>query len=250
MRLYLSSYRLGNHANNLLDIVGKGRRVGIISNALDNLPVESRIEYQNNIYDMCSVFREMGFKPTELDLRQYFDKKDALKEELKNYDLIWVTGGNCFLLRRAMKYSGFDQIITDMLHEDTVVYGGFSAGVCVLGPTLKGIELCDEAANVSEGYNSEIIWDGLGLIPFSIAPHYRSNHPEAPMIENVVSYFKDHGMAHYALRDGDVLVCNGTDLKLHKLEDGVPNPLDMSKDKRFTNNISRAEKQNLLNSNL
>jgi dipeptidase E len=246
MRLYLSSYRIGNHAQKLLELLGSGRRVGIIANAVDNVSSENRLEYRRNTYNIHDVFKEMGLAPHEIDLRRYFDKKDNLKEELKKYDLIWVNGGNCFLLRRAMEYSGFGDIITDMLEKDEVVYGGFSAGICLLGPTLKGIELCDEAEKISEGYSPEIIWDGLNLIPYSIAPHYRSDHSESPMIENVVAYFDEHSMPYYALRDGDVLIRDGSDLKLYKLEDGIPNPLDMNKEKRFPANKTQPNRNSLL----
>ena len=40
---------------------------------------------------------------------------------------IEVTGGNTFVLRRAMKASGFDDLITRMLDGDEIVYGGFGS---------------------------------------------------------------------------------------------------------------------------
>jgi len=40
-----------------------------------------------------------------------------------------------------------------------------------------------------DGYSCEIIWAGLGLIPFCIAPHYRSDHPESALIDKSVEYF-------------------------------------------------------------
>ena len=42
-----------------------------------------------------------------------------------------------------------------------------------------------------EGYNTETIWEGLGFVEFSIAPHYRSEHPESEDIEKVVQYFEE-----------------------------------------------------------
>jgi dipeptidase E len=40
-----------------------------------------------------------------------------------------------------------------------------------------------------KGYSSQIIWTGLGFIPYCIAPHYRSNHSESPLIDKAVEYF-------------------------------------------------------------
>ena len=73
------------------------------------------------------------------------------------------------------------------------------------------------------------VWDGLGIIDISIAPHYRSDHPEAPAIERVVASFQHAELPYRTLRDGDVLIRDGADLVLHPLEAGRPDPLDRNK---------------------
>ena len=90
-----------------------------------------------------------------------------------------------------------------------MVYGGYSAGICILTPTLRGLELVDDADFVPDGYDSEIIWDGLGIVPYSIAPHYKSDHPESPAIDNTVEYFKEKNMPFKTLRDGEAIVIDG-----------------------------------------
>ena len=42
MRLYLSSYRIGDRAGSLLALLGSGKRTAIISNALDNISATAR----------------------------------------------------------------------------------------------------------------------------------------------------------------------------------------------------------------
>jgi dipeptidase E len=44
--------------------------------------------------------------------------------------VLWINGGNAFLLRRAMRQSGFDSLIHEFLQGDRFVYAGFSAAVC------------------------------------------------------------------------------------------------------------------------
>ena len=229
MRLYLSSYRLGHHSKQLLQLLGSGQNVGIIPNAVDHIPAPDRASYKKNSYDPHEVFARLGLNSVEIDLRNYFGQPDQLEAVLRRQDLIWVLGGNCFLLRRAMRQSGFDQLLSPLLQEDAFVYGGFSAGVCVLAPSLKGIELCDQPEEVPEGYDPEIIWDGLGIVDFSCAPHYRSDHPEAEMIEDVVAYFEDNNIPFKAMRDGDVWIQNHNEGQLFPLEAGQPNPLDQNK---------------------
>lgn len=152
----------------------------------------------------------------ELDLRDYFNDSKALKAKLESYGLVWVMGGNTFVLRQAMKMSGFDEIIKDLVTNEAIVYGGFSAGSCVATQTLKGIELIDKPEQMPEGYDKETIWEGLGFVNFSIAPHYRSEHPESEEVEKVVQYFEENNMPYRALHDGEVLVINGTDVRLVK----------------------------------
>ena len=67
-----------------------------------------------------------------------------------------------------------DQVgITDeqaeLIRTERLVYAGYSAGPCVLAPSLRGLELCDDAGAV----DGEVIWDGLGVLDHAIAPAYR-----------------------------------------------------------------------------
>lgn len=226
MRLYLSSHRLGRHVERLKELVKEGGRVAVIENALDHLPMADRTAYRKTTHDIVSTFERLGFQPEEMDLRHYFGRPEALEGDLRKFDLIWACGGNVFLLRRAMRQSGLDKILPKLLEEDALAYGGWSAGICVLAPSLKGYDLCDQPQTLSEGYDAEVIWDGLGIVDFAIAPHYRSDHPEAASIEAIVAYFQEHAVPHRILRDGDVIFSSATEPRLLRLEEGQENPLD------------------------
>jgi dipeptidase E len=210
MRLYLSSYRLGDRAGALLALIGgTGARAAIISNALDGIPEAARKAYRAEVYDPVRDFASLGIVGTDFDLRQFFAKKEALRQELIGYDLVWVMGGNAFTLRRAMRQSGFDAVISGMLDRDEIVYGGFSAGAVVAGPSLDGYEIMDDADVLPHGYDDNPVRDGLGLIDFAIIPHYRSPHPEAAAAERCVRHFERHRLPFRAIRDGEVIVYTG-----------------------------------------
>jgi dipeptidase E len=200
MKLFLSSYQIGTATDRLLELLEPNTRVAVIMNAADVYGDEKRPEYAKKYRDQ---FAELGLQAEELDLRNYFEDNAGLRGALQKCGLLWVTGGNTFSLRDTMRLSGFDTLLPEMLREDALVYGGFSAGACVLSPSLKGIELCDDPGVVADHPGK---WDGLGLIDFYIAPHYRSNHPESHMIEDVVRYYQEHEMQYYALRDGEAIV--------------------------------------------
>jgi dipeptidase E len=210
VRLYLSSFLFGNRPERLVDLAGSGVRAGLILNALDNLPAVRG----NWVSAQAQALKALGFVPEEIDLRDHFGNPEGLAAALGDKGLVWITGGNAFLLRRAMRQSGFDGLIRDLLAQDGLVYAGFSAAACCAAPTLRGIELVDDPAALAEGYDAATIWDGLGLIDRNVAPHYRSDHPEAEQIERTVRYFEAEGMPYVALKDGQALVVDGASIEL------------------------------------
>src|SRR4051795_7506327 len=110
MRLYLASYRTGDSLPELLRMAGPGARTAVISNAVDYLPRLAREVYAATVHDPVAEFRDHGLDAFDLDLREYFGRAEALAAELAQTRLVWVVGGNAFLLRRAMRQSGFDAI--------------------------------------------------------------------------------------------------------------------------------------------
>ena len=204
MKLYLSSYQIGSAADSLGLLFGEKKRIGVIRNALDYSTDIERLQRGKEFE--FSQLESVGLIPEEIDLRNYFNNQVDLAARIEEIDGLWVVGGNTFILRKAMKQSGLDAILLNKVRDPDFVYAGYSAGVCVVTPTLKGIHLADEPELVPQSYDSETIWDGLGLVPFCIAPHYRSDHPESQMIELCVEYFIEHKLPFVALRDGDVFI--------------------------------------------
>ncbi|HXQ16854.1 MAG TPA: Type 1 glutamine amidotransferase-like domain-containing protein [Caulobacteraceae bacterium] len=205
MRLYLSSYQIGDCPDALEQLLGENRRAALIANALDPYPnpEEGRTP---RLARQATHLGKLGCACEELDLRDYFGRSAALANKLSEFGLIWVHGGNSFVLKRAFEQSGCDHILADMLRRDVIVYGGFSAALMMVMPTMRGIDLCDDIVTVPEGYRPEFSWDSLGLISYSIVPHYRSEHPESAMMEDVVRYMDEHRMPYRTLHDGEAIV--------------------------------------------
>jgi dipeptidase E len=58
-----------------------------------------------------------------------------------------------------------------------------------------------------EGYEpGPPIWDGLGVLPYVIAPHYKSDPFVAAEVDRCIEYFIAHHMPFIALRDGEAIV--------------------------------------------
>ena len=109
MKLYLSSYKLGNKVDFLQDwLKDHDNKIGLIINARDIFPEGERKE--NRIKSDAKELENLGFDVKIVDLKNYFGKKEELEELLTTIHSFYVIGGNVFTLRRAMKLSGFDEV--------------------------------------------------------------------------------------------------------------------------------------------
>jgi dipeptidase E len=198
---------MGSCSERLIQLTRGGRRAALIANATDEYPSELRAE------GVAREIRELAaadLDAEELDLRRYFDT-GITAADLADYDLLWVRGGDTFLLRYTLKQSGADEALTQLLVDDAVVYGGYSAGVCVLAPSLTGLERVDEPATVERMYRQPPIWSGLGVLPYSIVPHVEDVPADAQQegCAAVAAEYRHAGRAHKTLRDGEVLIIDG-----------------------------------------
>jgi dipeptidase E len=208
MKLYLSSYRLGDHAEKLKELVGKpNAKVAVSVNACDNSDAEGRngVMLKRELEDMKSL----GFDAEELDLRNWFSK-EGLLGKMKEYDLVWFSGGNTFLLIKAFKQSGFDKAIEQLIKTEKLVYAGYSAAFCVLAKSLRGVELVDDPNAQAEGYLEETDWEGIGLIDFYPIVHFRSNHHETELVEKEYEYVRENNIPYKTFSDGNVYIVDGS----------------------------------------
>jgi dipeptidase E len=96
VRLYLSSFRMGDHPECLTALVRDGdRRTVVIANALDDAPDGIR---RAGVDRERAALGELGFDAAELDLRDYFGDAGRLRRDMSGVALAWLRGGNVFML--------------------------------------------------------------------------------------------------------------------------------------------------------
>ena len=156
-------FRCRCRSRRLARLVGGEMRAAIIVNALDHRAA-ARAQW---LESQAAKLRALGFTVQELDLRQFFGARDRLSEALQRFDAVWVNGGNAFILRRAMRQSGCDLLLADLLERDRLVYAGFSAAAVIASSTLRALDRVSDPAEVPPGYDPAVVWDGLGFLPFS-----------------------------------------------------------------------------------
>lgn len=204
MKLFLSSMHFGNNPELLRELHTGPLKVALCLNANDCLGNIKRMKY----YEESKItFQNLGFDVYEIDLRNYFHKPKELAKHLEKFGIFWSAGGNTFNLRRAFKISGMDVVLPELLKNEEFVYGGFSAGACVLTPSLNGIDLADNPRRIPMGYDEEILWTGLNLIDFQIVPHFMAHDKFlASVMQKLIDFYQKNGINYIPLTDEQAII--------------------------------------------
>jgi dipeptidase E len=205
MRMFLSSYRFGAQYDRLAALVGEPGRVAVIPNACDAWPAA----WAGAVSSDMVPLRRLGYRPETLDLRDFIGHTSELERTMAEFPLVWVRGGNTFVLRAQLARSGADSVLRKLLDADALVYAGYSAGACVMTPDLHGLETMDDPAEVLSACGIEPRWDGLGLVDHRIVPHLDSATDPDGESAVLAARYRSDGIAHWALTDDDVVVVDG-----------------------------------------
>ena len=205
MKFYLSSFKLGNDSKELVRMMIPNKKMGFIPNAGDYTNADIQRENEVNNKDMAEL-KNLGLDVQLLDLREYFSKIDELRKKISELGAVFVRGGNTFVLRQAMRLSGFDTIFTELLKRDNFVYAGYSAGICVLSGDIKVLQTVDDPNDKPYRELQDTIWEGLGYLDYIIIPHYKSFHPESALVDRLVEQCQKNSIPFKTLRDGEVIL--------------------------------------------
>ncbi len=206
MKLYLSSQRLGNHDKKLLELVGDNKNVVVIANALDD---KSKKHRDDRVRKEIIMLKDLGLQPEELDLRDYFGKGEELGKYIKNKSLIWIRGGNVFILRRAMMACDFDKYVLPLIKNGQIAFGGYSAGTIIACRDLFASEMVDDIYSVPDDYPVDFLsTKGLNLLEFYLIPHWDSTEDWAKNIKNYGAYLLSKNRKVVTICDGEVYYSN------------------------------------------
>ena len=206
MKKYLSSYKLWDNPERLFELFWENKKIAYISNALDSIPLDrKKLRDEWEMQDL----RDLGFQVEQIDLKEYFWRQEELEKKMKTFWWVYVTGGNVFILQQAYRLSWLDEIITNYEKSNSkFVYSWYSAGICILAPSLKWLDIVDDPNVYPYDDIKTTIWEGLWILDYSISPHYDSDHPESGDIDKEIQYCIENKILFKALRDGEVLIYN------------------------------------------
>lgn len=148
---------------------------------------------------------QLGFNITEFSITGLI--KSEIEEKLKNIDIVFVAGGNhLYLLDQVIK-TGFDQILLEKSKKD-LIYIGSSAGSVIMGKRVDVIATKEELS-----YFLKLKSDGIGLVDFTIVPHWGRPKYQQFYLELFEKFYKTNTKL-VLLRDNQYLLVQGEDYKI------------------------------------
>lgn len=110
---------------------------------------------------------DAGFLITDFTITS--KTKEDIKLFLKDFDVIFFSGGNTFYLLEQIQQTKCKQDLINFI-EDGKIYIGSSAGSVIAGPDIYPVNDLD---NITKAPNLNG-YQGLGLVDFVILPHWGS----------------------------------------------------------------------------
>lgn len=172
----------------------------------------------NKLYPTAHIWMKSILEIHERNDIQFETADDLSKyrlEDLKNFDAIYIGGGNTWSLMQELMDSGFSQELISYIKNGGVVYGG-SAGAIVLG---KNIDTHDDENKINLKDTS-----GFNLLSdYSVACHYTDKQSDR---------FKDWAISHKSsilclpeeaglMFGNDSILCVGTKPCVIYFADGI-----------------------------
>jgi len=100
--------------------------------------------------------------------------EQELREILKDKDVIYVEGGSTFYLLKAVRESGFDKVIKDLIDKG-VVYVGASAGSYICCPTIEMATWINRNKYDHCGLTD---FTAMNLVSFLMTVHYEPEYKD------------------------------------------------------------------------
>ncbi len=139
------------------------------------------------------AMQEKGYDFEEIDIEGKGEKE--LRETFKGKNVIHMEGGNTFYLLKAVRASGFEKILHELLKQG-LVYVGTSAGAYIACPTI----IMATWGKQRDRYDVTD-FQALNLVPFVMRVHYTDNMEEA-----LQEHVKNSPHPVRILRDGQGLL--------------------------------------------
>ena len=146
-------------------------------------------------------FHDMGFDSLKIE---QFDLMVRDPKELSEFDIIYILGGNPFLLLDEVMKSRADKVLKELAFQDKILMG-YSAGSLLLGPSLELMDHADSLLGFNEIELKKL--DCLGLYNFHIFPHYADFTNQVPELIAKINEFENKAdLPVYRINDNQGII--------------------------------------------
>ena len=111
------------------------------------------------------AIRDNGYDFEEIDIEG--KTREELRGLFKDKNIVHMEGGNSFYLIKAIRETGFAEVLKDLLEEGKI-YIGTSAGAYIMCPTIE-VSNWDETGKLRFGVTD---FTALNYVPFVLKVHY------------------------------------------------------------------------------
>jgi len=150
----------------------------------------------------------MGFQIINVDIKN--KTKEQLFKQMKDIDVIFVSGGNTYYLLEHVQKSGFEEVVKKLTAKG-VIYVGSSAGSVLACPTIEHIEDLDDKTKASL-----TSFKGINLIDFLILPHYGDSKYKYKF-QQIMKKWSDKKYKIQTLTNTQVIVVNNNKIEILKI---------------------------------
>lgn len=168
------------------------------------IPTASDVE-EDKFYTCKSMddFSAIGINPIWYALKH--KTKEQIAQELSDADVIWVNGGNTFHLLDVARKTGFMEVVSDLVRNKGIMYGGTSAGSILASPTIESAGWGGADENVAGPTNLSV----FSFVLFDTHVHYEPANEK----EELLSHKTDKAI--YAIPDSSAVEVDGEQISIH-----------------------------------
>lgn len=172
-------------------------QIAYIPNAEPNKEPKQRSSYK--------ALESLGFKIIVVDIEKL--KFNEIKKFLTECQAIFGAGGDPIYLINKLRETGVDKLLIEEI-ENGKFYFGSSAGSMIMGEKIKNSK-----------YLGEKTENGLGLVKFSILPHWGEKNDEDYRDKKVklVQESYNEKMSIMTLNDGKVIVIENEKMEVWEI---------------------------------
>ena len=150
-------------------------------------------------------FSAIGIDPIWYALK--YKTRDRIEKELAGADVIWVNGGNTFYLLDIARKTGFMDVVSNLVRNKGVMYGGTSAGSILASPTIESAGWGGDGADKNKVGITDLT--SFNFVPFTTLVHYEPAKEKTELLK-----YKQN-IAFYAIEDGGAVEVSDESIATH-----------------------------------